>query len=124
MLPNGCPKVRVLTWRNTGHHAHIFSRLFLQDCHGIVYRYNTDHTHLIIHNRNCDQTVFIDQTCHLFLIIMCIDIEHVRLHNLFNQTILTGCQQIFHIDNTNQFSLFRHIACVDCLTVDSNLTNL
>src|SRR5699024_4298717 len=73
-------KVRVVIRADTGHHTHVFRGLILQDQHRIVNSYNSHETVLVIDDRNCNKTVFVDHIRHMLLIVQCPRIEHILIH--------------------------------------------
>ena len=123
MFHNRCSKISLFTWRHTGHDTDIFCCLFLHYKHGIVNSYDTDHAHFMIHDWKGNKTIFIDHHSYIFLIVCCMRVKHIRIHNLFDCSRFTGCQKFFDIDPSDQFSFFRNITSVDSLTIQTNLTD-
>ena len=108
---------------NTGHDTDILRRLFLQDQHGIVNRHDPHHTHLMIHDRQRDQAVLGNRPRRVLLIVRRLCIEHIRIHDLFDQLRFAGRQELLYIHHSDQLLLLGHIAGIDRLPVKPHLAD-
>ncbi len=124
MLKYRSAEIGLLAGTDACHDTDILRGLLLQNQHGIIYRDNPHHTHLMIHDGQCDQAILGDCPGHILLVICSTGIEHIRLHNLLDQLGLTGGQKLLHIHLADQLLLLRHITGVDRLAVQPHLPDL
>ena len=123
-LPNGGFKVGLVARQNCRHLFNILGSLGFQDLESVVDGYKTNQALFLIHNGERDDTVVRDHVGDLFSVVVCGGIQNVLVHNVANEILRIGKQELLEHNNAFEHALLvGDVGNVDRLFVKTNAAN-